>query len=107
MRTGSIREGPVWPSIRPAPLLARPACPMAPVQTRMTDARTAAAEIQMRSFSLALVTLSTLLGSQVAVAGDVDVLRQLGMLGPNLLQHDETGRQSKLTIPAEIHWSVW
>jgi len=105
-------------------------------------------EIAMRRIRLALVALSTLLGSQAAVAGDVDVLRQFGMLGriavdcnaphsqsnphliyavspqgqltrtlrmtpdldgsfpmrnvhmlgPNLLQHDETGRQSELTI---------
>src|SRR4249919_2915856 len=99
-------------------------------------------EIAMRHIRLALITLSTLLGSQAAVAGDVDVLRQFGMLGriavdcnaphsqsnphliyavspqgqltpeldgsfpmrnvhmlgPNLLQHDETGRQSELTI---------
>ena len=98
--------------------------------------------------ALALAALSTLLGSQAAVAGDVDVLRQFGMLGriavdcnaphsqsnphliyavspqgqltrtlkmtpdldgtfpmrnvriiaPDMLQHDETGRQSELTI---------
>jgi len=35
----------------------------------------------MRSFSLALLAMSALLGSQAAVAGDVDVLRQFGMLG--------------------------
>ncbi len=98
--------------------------------------------------ALALAALTTLLGSPAAVAGDVDVLRQFGMLGriavdcnaphsqsnphliygvspqgqltrtlrmtpeldgsfpmrnvhmlgPDLLQHDETGRQSELTI---------
>ena len=102
----------------------------------------------MRRICFALVGVSMLLGSPAALAGDVDVLRQFGMLGriavdcstphsqsnphliygvspqgqltrtlrmtpeldgsfpmrnvrmlgPDLMQHDETGRQSELTI---------
>jgi hypothetical protein len=102
----------------------------------------------MRRIRFALAGLAALLGSPAAIAGDVDVLRQFGMLGrlavdcstphsqsnphliygvspqgqltrtlrmtpeldgsfpmrnvhllgPDFMQHDETGRQSELTI---------